>query len=329
MERYLHKCLESLIVSEERMRNLEVLVINDGSKDSSSLIAHEYEKKYHGTYRVIDKENGNYGSCINRGLKEATGKYVKVLDADDYFESGSLDQFLDYLNAYDADLFVTDFKQVYEDGSLCRSYQFNYPAKEKLNFIDFFCCEDTLQLLMHAVTYRLQLFKDLKYKQTEGVSYTDQQWIFLPFEKVDSFYYYPVMLYNYLTGREGQTMATDVYLKSIPQLMKVNIDRIKMYESYHLYESKKERFYTEKLRRAMRSMYRIVLIMDDRQIEKLVAFDKEVEKISRRFYIEMNNIGLFGKIPIRFIKKWRNDNYARLNYFIRLTYKLLFKISNK
>ena len=83
MEKYLNKCLDSLIV--ENMNLLEVLIINDGSKDNSSNIAHVYENKYPNTFRVIDKENGNYGSCINRGIKEAKGKYIKVLDADDSF----------------------------------------------------------------------------------------------------------------------------------------------------------------------------------------------------------------------------------------------------
>ena len=90
MEKYLDKCLTSLIVSDDKMPLLEVLVINDGSKDRSSEIAHSYEQKYPQTFRVIDKENGNYGSCINRGLKEATGKYVKVLDADDWFDTNNL-----------------------------------------------------------------------------------------------------------------------------------------------------------------------------------------------------------------------------------------------
>ena len=87
MEKYLDKCLSSLIVDDkELMTQLEVLVVIDGAKDRSSEIAHTYQDKYPDTYVVIDKENGNYGSCINRGLKEASGKYVKVLDADDYEE---------------------------------------------------------------------------------------------------------------------------------------------------------------------------------------------------------------------------------------------------
>mgnify|MGYP002624493917 CR=1 FL=1 len=80
MDRYLERCLDSLILPEMLMERLEVLVVNDGSKDKSSEIAHSYEKKYPQTFRVIDKENGNYGSCVNRGLKEATGKYIKNLD---------------------------------------------------------------------------------------------------------------------------------------------------------------------------------------------------------------------------------------------------------
>lgn len=85
MERYLRYCLDSLCVGRGSDA-LEVLVINDGSTDSSSAIAHEYEQKSPGIFRVIDKENGNYGSCVNRGLTEAKGKYIKILDADDSFD---------------------------------------------------------------------------------------------------------------------------------------------------------------------------------------------------------------------------------------------------
>ena len=58
MQDYLHRCLNSLIIPEEQMQHLEVLVVNDGSKDNSYAIAHEYPDKYPGTFRVIDKEKG-------------------------------------------------------------------------------------------------------------------------------------------------------------------------------------------------------------------------------------------------------------------------------
>ena len=81
MQDYLHRCLDSLIVPEEQMKHLEVLVVNDGSKDNSSAIAHEYQNKYPDTFRVIDKDNGHYGSCVNAALKIATGKYFRLVDA--------------------------------------------------------------------------------------------------------------------------------------------------------------------------------------------------------------------------------------------------------
>jgi glycosyltransferase involved in cell wall biosynthesis len=97
MEQYIDQCLSSLIIGEG-MEDLEVLVINDGSRDSSLSLARKYEQQYPQTYRVIDKENGNYGSCINRGLAECTGRYVRVLDADDYLETSNLAEFVRFLS---------------------------------------------------------------------------------------------------------------------------------------------------------------------------------------------------------------------------------------
>ena len=100
MSEYLDTCLKSLIIKSNL---LEVLIINDGSKDNSLDIAKKYEKKYPHIFRTIDKPNGNYGSCVNRGLKEATGKYVKVLDADDKFNTESLTNLIDIASKTDVD----------------------------------------------------------------------------------------------------------------------------------------------------------------------------------------------------------------------------------
>lgn len=77
MQDYLRRCLDSLIVPEEQMQQLEVLVVNDGSKDNSSAIAHEYQKKYPATFRVIDKENGN-----NESFYPSNDKYFIMFNLD-------------------------------------------------------------------------------------------------------------------------------------------------------------------------------------------------------------------------------------------------------
>lgn len=212
MEKYLDKCLSSLIVSDENMAFLEVLVINDGSKDNSSSIAHGYEKKYPETFRVIDKENGNYGSCINVGLAQATGKYVKVLDADDWFDTVAFESFLTQLKAVESDLILTDYRRVYSSGKL---YDKIFGFKPGYEYTTEVMKERTFKnLLMHAVTYRLEILKSIEYQQQEGISYTDQEWVFTPMCKVEKIVYIKECVYQYLLGREGQTMSYSTIIKN-------------------------------------------------------------------------------------------------------------------
>ena len=132
MQNYLHRCLDSLLLPDKQMEQLEVLVINDGSKDKSSTIAHEYEAKYPNTFRVIDKENGNYGSCVNRGLKEATGKYIKVLDADDWFDTMNFEKYISFLAKTDADLVLSDFDYVYNHLTARRFIKFSCYGEDNI-----------------------------------------------------------------------------------------------------------------------------------------------------------------------------------------------------
>ena len=187
MEKYLRRCLDSLIIDEEGMKQLEVLVINDGSKDSSSQIAHEYQDKYPDTFRVIDKENGNYGSCINRGLKEATGKYVKVLDADDWFDNKNFSKYVTFLNSVDCDMILTSFNRVDSDGNLIKTTTWEVNDNKEFNV-------DILPLVnieMHAITYRTEILISMNYSQTEGISYTDTEWSIIPLQQVQNCITYP------------------------------------------------------------------------------------------------------------------------------------------
>ena len=221
MEKYLHKCLDSLIIDEEGMKQLEVLVINDGSKDSSSQIAHKYQEKYPDTFRVIDKENGNYGSCINRGLKEATGKYIKVLDADDSFENKNVDSFLRLLNKVDTDMILSGVCYVNEQDAITGVIKRNINADKEHNFGDLYNNLLTPFVQMHEVTYKRENLIKINYRQEEGISYTDQQWMHIPMLSVKTVCFFDKIIYRYLVGREGQTVNMKVTAKSMPQKLKI------------------------------------------------------------------------------------------------------------
>lgn len=204
MEKYLDKCLSSLIIEKEKMDRLEVLVINDGSKDRSSEIAHSYESKYPQTYRVIDKENGNYGSCVNRGLSEASGKYIKILDADDYLDNKILSKYIEYLNGIDSDMVISNLNEVNNQSGHINPNPLVTPTDDIFHLSEL-PDESIKALFIHHITYKRSIL--CGYHQTEGKSYTDLEWTVIPAAKVDTVTAFPYPLYQYVLAREGQTVS--------------------------------------------------------------------------------------------------------------------------
>lgn len=219
MEALLPQCIESLIVPG--FEKVEVLIINDGSKDRTSEIAHDFVNRYPESIRCIDKENGNYGSCINRGLAEMTGKYVKILDADDSFDTEAFEKFIRFLDGVDVDLVVSDFKTVNPAGEFVDELKYNLPVVGPFSVDVLFSELAKTGYHMHCLTYRSDIFRQFEYKQTEGISYTDTEWNFIPMHKVESVAFFPDSVYKYLVSRDGQTIDPVVMTRNINQLVTV------------------------------------------------------------------------------------------------------------
>ena len=82
-EKTLAKCLDSLVC--QTLQNIEVLLVNDGSSDSSESIAKEYTERYPQLFSLINKENGGVSSARNLGIEIAKGEYLGFIDSDDYY----------------------------------------------------------------------------------------------------------------------------------------------------------------------------------------------------------------------------------------------------
>lgn len=285
MEKYLRYCLGSLVVSETGMNALEVLVINDGSRDGSLEIAREFESGYPQTLKVIDKENGNYGSCVNRGLAEATGKYVKILDADDSFDTDNFSLFLDFLQTVDADLVVSDFVVVDEDRKITKTFFHGFPSGY-LSMDDICNSANFSHIQMHAVTYRRDMLLGLSYRQTEGISYTDQEWVFTPMAGVKTVCCFDKYVYKYLVGREGQTMNPSVKAKRIPHVCQCAYSMCRAFEHYKDNASEQlRRYFHGRLYYMIKEVYvSYFQAYSPQNAESLCQFDSTLKNISMEAY---------------------------------------------
>lgn len=326
MERYLRKCLDSLLVETALMDQLEVLVINDGSKDSSSAIAHEYEAKYPQTFRVVDKANGHYGSCVNKGLELATGKYVKVLDADDSFDNKAFSIFLQKIADIDVDLILTDMETIYvKDNKHLKSRFKSIDPNQTLPFAEVIANNPLFFYGMWHITYKLSILKSMKYVQLEGCLYTDTQWSCIPSSKVRLLYYIPLSLYKYLVGREGQSVSAEIYHNSISDSMKVCLSKAAFLEKETIDKSIIP-FIENAISVDLSFIYCYILFEYTKRMDLLCEFDLVLEQYRKAYDISKRIKGFRNFYCVQY---WRKHNrkplpiyFAWIRHLGMLKYKL-------
>ena len=165
---YMDRAVESILKGGE---DVEIIIVNDGSKDDTSKIAHEYEEKYPTIVRAVDKENGGHGDAVNAGLDHAEGKYFKVVDSDDWVDEEALYKILDVLKKYNAKgtFFVTGnnqehddlIKRAYDEGHAIglHTYTHDYAkvyASEKAYFADLKKVSDLVEKLTGEKSYLIR-----------------------------------------------------------------------------------------------------------------------------------------------------------------------------
>ncbi|MDO4714854.1 MAG: glycosyltransferase family 2 protein [Bacteroidales bacterium] len=214
-EKYLPKCLDSLIVPEY-LDQLEVLVIIDGSPDNSAAVAKQYQQQYPSTFIVIEKENGGHGSTINKGLSLATGKYFRVLDSDDWFDEANFKLFLDRLSTADEDIVMTHVVREYTSEG--KSLLWKDPDFDEMYEVIHKDCGvfsklDHAFFTMARCTYKTQLLSKHHLTLLERQSFEDTFLHIFPIPYVSSFIFYDLPLYHYYLERPGQSVGQHFTIK--------------------------------------------------------------------------------------------------------------------
>lgn len=236
MQEYLHRSIESLL-SESIIKDIEIIIVNDGSTDKTLEIAQKYYEKNPTSITIINKKNGHYGSAVNAGIAKASGTYLKVLDADDWFNTEEFILFVKKLHQIPlCDVIFTNWclNDTYNKEQKF-SENFLNPYDYKLNIDELTIKEIPLSFYsffsLYAITYRTKFLHDIKYKQTEGICYTDVEYIYYPLIKASTAIFLDYNVYQYFIGREDQSINPINLKKNIRHHYKIYQRMIKDYEN--------------------------------------------------------------------------------------------------
>lgn len=230
-ESYMRRCVDSLLSGG---RDIEIILINDGSTDRTAEIADEYQLKYPDIVRAVHKENGGHGSGVNKGLELAQGIYYKVVDSDDWLDKDAylklLRRIKDFcINGRKApecdmpDLFVCNYVYDHLDEGTSRvmDYRNIFPEEKMCTWKDIGRFKPSQYLIMHSLMFRAEVLRKSGVKLPEHTFYVDNLFSYQPLPYVESIYYMDLDLYHYYLGREDQSVNEKVLMKRIDQQIRV------------------------------------------------------------------------------------------------------------
>lgn len=296
---YMDKCINSLLTAGERA---EIVIVDDGSvKDDTAAIADAYAEKYPDIIKAVHQENGGHGEAVNTGLKNASGRYFKVVDSDDWLDEAALKTVMETLEgleaAPDAVLVNYVYEHTYDGTQRVISYEKSFPKGRLFTFDETKKLPTGKFIAMHSVIYRTELLRECGLVLPKHTFYVDNIFVYEPLPYIKSFYYIDVDLYRYFIGRDDQSVNEKVIMNRIDQHIRVT-DLI--IAAHDLGEVKKQ---SKKLYKYMLSFVSIMMTINSIYLIKigtkesyakkkelwarLKAADKSVYKKCRRRFTGM------------------------------------------
>lgn len=200
-EKYLKDCLDSII--NQSHKNLEIIIVDDGSPDNSGKIADEYAKK-DSRIKVIHQKNTGLSGARNTGLKKATGEYITFVDGDDTIEHFMIQHLLDVTTSTESDIAACSFKEVYPNGKITHFNQ-SYPGKtfNTKNALKAMLEEEGFMISSTMKLFPKSFFNDIKFPV--GKLHEDVNTTYKLFLKAKKIVFIPQEYYNYLQHKNSIT----------------------------------------------------------------------------------------------------------------------------
>lgn len=294
--------------------DLEVLIIDDGSKDGTAKIAKKYEKIAPHTFKYVAKKNGGHGSTINKGIELATGKYFKVVDGDDWVDTESLVTFIQDLKKQNSDLVLTNHTEVYPDHSKTVKLIENVEPKKEYTWKDNI---DIKRVVLHTLTVKTKLLRENNVHITEKCFYVDVEFVVWAAYVSRTITYFDLYLYMYRLGEANQSVAKSNMLKNIKMQEKVSYELVKMYDQFVKSDNmlpNQEKTIFNTFKRSVGSTMRTYLLMPTSTAKKKIQkFDSNINRISSISFQKLDED--------KFIHLVRKGNYS-LVPLIKVMYRI-------
>ena len=268
-EKYLEKCLDSLV--NQTLKDIEIIVVNDGTKDNSQKIIDKYKKKYKNIKSYI-KENGGLSDARNFGIEKASGDYLSFIDSDDYVSTNMYEKMYNKAISGNFDIVVCDFNYIYEDSDVikCSSSKINGDTTniKKVMF-------DNFPAVWNKI-YKKKLLKDIRFKKK--VWFEDVEFIYrvLPYVKSIGVVKEP---FNYYLQREGSIT------KSVDPRIYNYIDNwngvVEYYKEKNLYDKYKLELEYSYVRYIYATFIKQALSFDKEEYKK--AVNKAITNVKNNF----------------------------------------------
>lgn len=222
VEKYLEKCINSLL--SQTLEDIQIILVNDGSKDNSGNIAREYEKNNKNRIIYVEKENGGLSDARNHGLKYATGDFVAFLDSDDYIEKNAYEEMYNKAIEENADYVECDF--IWEFPNKIRVDK-QYPYKNKKEMLSF------VRVVAWNKLIKRQLITDNNLEFPKGLRYEDVEFTYKLIPFVNKFAYVDKPFIHYVQ-REGS--IANVQNERTAEIFTVLDNVIEFYKKNNIYE---------------------------------------------------------------------------------------------
>lgn len=222
VEKYLEKCINSLL--SQTLEDIQIILVNDGSKDNSGNIAKEYEKNNKDKVIYVEKENGGLSDARNYGLKYATGDFIAFLDSDDYIEKNAYEEMYNKAIEENADYVECDF--IWEFPNKIRIDK-QYPYKNKKEMLSF------VRVVAWNKLIKRQLITDNNLEFPKGLRYEDIEFTYKLIPFLNKFAYVDNPFIHYVQ-REGS--IANVQNERTAEIFTVLDNVIEFYKKNNIYE---------------------------------------------------------------------------------------------